>query len=78
MPARLEDLEMPTHLREVLAGGQLLLAVGELVDDLIRRVSPAFAGCHRAAVSPALMGKDVAHHLEDNEGLSAPSRECGI
>jgi transposase len=36
-----DDLVMPTHLREVLASGELLVALGEIADDLIRRVPPA-------------------------------------
>jgi hypothetical protein len=71
MPRRLTDLEMPTHLCKVLAGGQLLVALGELADDLIRRVPPALAGCHGAAILPALTGNEVAQHLDHYEGLSS-------
>jgi hypothetical protein len=62
---------MPTHLRKILAGGQLLVALGELADDLIRRVPPALAGCHGAAILPALTGNEVAQHLDHYEGLSS-------
>ena len=41
MPRRLGDLEMAAHLLEVLAGRQELVALGELADDLLRRVPPA-------------------------------------
>ena len=37
MPRRLGDLEMAAHLIEVLARCQLLVALCELADDLIRR-----------------------------------------
>ena len=57
MPRRLGDLEMSAHLIEVLAGNQLLVALGELVDDLIRRRPPALTGCHGAALHSLLTGK---------------------
>ena len=41
MPRRLSDLQMPAHLVEFLAGSEELVALGELADDLIRRVPPA-------------------------------------
>ena len=40
MPGRLGDLEMSADLVEFLASGQLLVALGELADDLIRRMPP--------------------------------------
>ena len=57
-----------------LPGGQLLVALGELADDLIRRVPPALPGCHGAVLLPALTGITVAQHLDHYEGLSSTGR----
>src|ERR1700712_5570956 len=75
MPRRLGDLEMPAHLVEFLARGELLVPFSELADDLIRRVPPALLGCPRPVILPALTGNTVAQHLDHYEGLSsAPPR----
>ncbi len=54
------------------------MALGELADDLIRRVQPALAGCHGAALLPALTGKTVAQHLDHYEGLSSEGFLCSL
>jgi len=59
---QLSDLETPAHLVEFFAGIQLLLALVELADDLIRRVPPAPSGCHVAALPSALTGETVVQH----------------
>ena len=46
MPRRLSDLQMPAHLAEFLAGPEEFVALGELADDLIRRMPPAVVRCH--------------------------------
>src|SRR6478752_317706 len=46
MPRRLCDLQVPAHLAQFLAGRQQFVALGELADDLIRRVPPALVRCH--------------------------------
>jgi len=76
MPPRLGDLEMAAHLVEVLARGQLFVALRELADDLIRRVPPALLGCHGAVILPTLTGIRVAQHLDDYEGLSSRWRRA--
>jgi hypothetical protein len=40
------DLQVSAHLVEFLAGPEEFVALGELADDLIRRVPPAFVRCH--------------------------------
>ena len=37
---------MPAHFAEFLAGPEEFVALGELADDLIRRVPPAVVRCH--------------------------------
>ncbi|GFG89946.1 hypothetical protein MBOU_19880 [Mycobacterium bourgelatii] len=37
---------MATHFAELLPGPKELVALGELADDLIRRVPPALVRCH--------------------------------
>ncbi|BBX25032.1 hypothetical protein MALV_01570 [Mycolicibacterium alvei] len=37
---------MPAHLGQLLPGPEELVALGELADDLIRRVPPALVRCH--------------------------------
>jgi hypothetical protein len=37
---------MPAHLIEFLAGSKEFVALGELADDLIRRVPPVLGRCH--------------------------------
>jgi hypothetical protein len=51
MPGRLGDLQMTAHLVEFLTLRQQLVALGELADDLIRRVPPALLRCHVVADS---------------------------
>ena len=51
MPRRLGDLEMAAYLVEFLARREQLVALGELADDLIRRVPPALVRCHVVADS---------------------------
>ena len=41
MPRRLSDLQVPAHLGEFLARREEFVALGELADDLIRRMPPA-------------------------------------
>jgi hypothetical protein len=55
---------MPGHLVEVLPGSEVLVALGELANDLIWRVPPALARCHGAAILPSLTGIRVGHHLD--------------
>jgi len=71
MPRRLRDLQMTAHLIELPTRGQLFVALGELADDLIRRVPPTLPGRHGAALLPALTGITVARHLDHYEGLSS-------
>ena len=71
-----------------LPAGQLLVALSELADDLIRRMPPTLLGCHGAVIPPALTGIRVAQHLDHYEGLSstrrspkpalAPAWACGL
>ncbi len=42
VPGRLCDLEMATHRIKFGAPSEELVALGQLADDLIRRVPPAF------------------------------------
>lgn len=51
MPGRLGDLQVPAHLAEFLPGAEQFVALGELADDLIRRMPPALLGCHVVADS---------------------------
>jgi hypothetical protein len=51
MLRRLGDLQMTAHLLQRLPGGELLVVLGQLADDLIRRVPPALP-CHGAADPP--------------------------
>ncbi|HKY58961.1 MAG TPA: hypothetical protein VJL80_13050, partial [Aeromicrobium sp.] len=46
------------------------MTLGELADDLIRRMPPALPG-HDPALLPALTGITVAQHLDHYEGLSS-------
>jgi hypothetical protein len=46
MPRRFSDLKVSAHLAEFLAGPEEFVALGELADDLIRRVPPALVRCH--------------------------------
>jgi hypothetical protein len=46
MPRRLSDLQVPAHLVEFLAGPEEFVALGELADDLIRRMPPTLIRCH--------------------------------
>ena len=46
MPRRLCDLQMPAHLVEFLTRGEKLVALGELANDLIRRMPPTLVRCH--------------------------------
>jgi len=46
VPGRFGDLEMSAHLVEFFAGADELVALGELADDLFRRVPPALACTH--------------------------------
>jgi len=41
MPGRLGDLQMPAHLGKLLTGAEEPVALGELANDLIRRMPPA-------------------------------------
>jgi site-specific recombinase XerC len=50
-PRRLNDLQVPAHLVEFLAGPEEFVALGELADDLIRRMPPALVRCHVVADS---------------------------
>lgn len=51
VPRRLGDLEMSAHLVELSARREELVALGELADDLIRRVPPALVRNHVVADS---------------------------
>ena len=51
VPRRLSDLQVAAHLVEFLAGGEEFVALGELADDLVRRMPPAFRRCHVVADS---------------------------
>jgi len=46
MPGRLGDLQVPAHRVEFLTRGEQFVALGELADDLVRRVAPALLRCH--------------------------------
>ena len=47
------------------------MALGELADDLIRRMPPALPRCHGAALLPALTGITVAQHLDHYGGTTS-------
>ncbi len=46
MPRRVGDLQVTADLVEFLAGPEELVALGQLADDLIRRMPPALVRCH--------------------------------
>jgi hypothetical protein len=46
MPRRFSDLQVSAYLVEFLARPEEFVALGELADDLIRRVPPALFRCH--------------------------------
>jgi len=46
MPGRLSNLEVAAYLVELLAGPEMLVALGELADDLFRRMPPALVCTH--------------------------------
>jgi hypothetical protein len=45
LPGSLGDLQMPTHLGQLLAGCQQPMSFGDLADDLIRRAGGACSSC---------------------------------
>ena len=69
MPRRLGDLSRCRHISSSDVPGELLVALGQFADDLIRRVPPALARCHGAAVPPCrFSGIGLAQHLDHYEG----------
>src|SRR6478672_9580382 len=46
MPRRLGDLQVSAHLAQFLTGPEQFVALGELADDLIRRMPPTLVRCH--------------------------------
>ena len=68
MPRRLGDLEVPAHLLQRLPGRELLVALSQLADYLIRRVPSALRG-HGDAVPPCpFSGIGLAQHLATTRG----------
>src|SRR6185503_8771430 len=81
MPRRLGDLQVPAHHVEFLAGREEFVALGELADDLIRRVPPALFRCHVVAhsscpntgqQSPTTTGPLQRAHLTTTSGSPGP------
>src|SRR6185312_2579372 len=46
VPRRFRNLQVPAHLRQLLASPQEFVALGELADDLVRGVTPALVRSH--------------------------------
>ena len=74
MPGRLGDLELAAHLLEVHAAGEELLALGELADDLIRRVPSSSHHWVLSCLRHDDGGDRTAQLLDHYEGLT-PTRQ---
>jgi hypothetical protein len=52
MPRRLSDLQVTAHLAEILSGPEELVALGQLADDLIRRMPPRLFDAMSLSILP--------------------------
>src|SRR5690606_14582217 len=72
MPGRFGDLQVPTHLSELLAAPEQLVALGQLADDLIRRMPPALVRCHVVVDSFWPAGRATESHSDWTATRGAP------
>ncbi len=70
------DFEVSTHLVEFLTSGQELVALGELADDLLRRMPAALVRCHDVVDSSCSNTRATESHNDrtTREGSPQPDR----
>src|SRR5690606_29042328 len=74
MPGRFGDLQVPTHLSELLAAPEQLVALGQLADDLIRRMPPALVRCHVVVDSSLPADRATESHNDWTTTRGSPQR----
>src|SRR3954466_2854411 len=72
MPRRLSDLQVSAHLVEFLAGPEEFVALGELADDLIRRMPPALVRCHVVVDSSLPEDRATESHKDRTTTTGSP------
>jgi hypothetical protein len=66
------------HLAEILAGPKELVALGQLADDLIRRMPPALVRCHVVGDSSSPEHRATESHNDWTTTTGSPHRPSGF